>query len=165
MAISAHDTTIHAKDLLSSGQRARDTFLTTMLWVIYAYLWLPLVSLIAWLVGIDFAYEVVARAGGIQNLVGLLLWFGVALGLILTLVTGWSGTQYFRFHRRERRISAIPLAAETERQLWGLDEEEFKRLRTARSLRIELDSDGRIIGLRNNPGFAERPQAPIGDYS
>jgi len=165
MALSSHDTTIHAKDLLSSGQRARDTFLTTMLWVVYAYLWLPLISLIAWLVGIDFAYEVVARAGGIQNLVGLLLWFGVALGLILTLVTGWSGTQYFRFYRRERRIAVTPLEAETERELWGLDHEGFMRLRTGRSLTVSLDADARISEVRKKPGYMERPRGPVGDYS
>lgn len=41
------------------------------MWVLYVYLWLPLVTLIGWAFGIDAAYRQMIELGGYQVVVSL----------------------------------------------------------------------------------------------
>ena len=141
------DTTIHVRDILDRRVRTRDTVLTTVLWVVYAYLWLPLISLGAWFVGIDYAWTLVERAGGIGNLVGLMKSFSIAVGLIACLVIGWSVSQYLRFHGRERRTSNPLPEYEDEKEFWSINDEQFDLVRNARAITVALDGDGHILSI------------------
>jgi biofilm PGA synthesis protein PgaD len=149
MPESMTDTTILApKDLISRRYKARDALLTTVLWVVYAYFWLPLISLLAWLAGIDFAYDLVIEAGGPENLIVLLLWFLIMLLIIAAIVTGWSGIQYSRFANRERRSAAPPTDPGEQIALWGIDQTIFDQLQSAQQITVNMDHDGRITNVR-----------------
>ncbi|MGI9309632.1 MAG: poly-beta-1,6-N-acetyl-D-glucosamine biosynthesis protein PgaD [Gammaproteobacteria bacterium] len=146
------DTTILApKDLISRRYRARDALLTTALWVLYAYFWLPLISLLAWLAGIDFAYDLVIEAGGPENLIVLLLWFLIMLLIIAAIVTGWSGIQYSRFANRERRSAAPPTPADEQMAIWNIDQKLFDELQSAHQITVNMDHDGQITDVREGP--------------
>jgi len=149
MPESMTDTTILApKDLISRRYKARDALLTTLLWVVYAYFWLPLISLLAWLAGIDFAYDLVIEAGGPENLIVLLLWFLIMLLIIAAIVTGWSGIQYSRFANRERRSAAPPTDPGEQIALWDIDQTTFDQLQSAQQITVNMDHDGRITNVR-----------------
>jgi len=143
------DTTIGTRDVLNRRLKTRDTVLTTILWLIYAYLWLPFISLIAWLIGIDFAYELVEQAGGPRNLVDLLISFGIALACIACIVIGWSVMQYWRFHDRERRITSKSPTYHDELSLWNIDAECLHEIRCGRRLTVGLDEHGVITSVQD----------------
>ena len=118
MAKSLRDSTIHFREFLTARQRAREAIVTTALWFLYGYLWLPLVSFAAWYFGVDFAYERVIKAGGPDALILLLLWFSIIFLIILLIVVTWSGVQYSRFTGEgERRLRAPLLDPAEEREL------------------------------------------------
>ena len=97
---------INVPELLSRRRRFRDAFVTAFMWLVYTYLWAPFVSLIAWLLGFEFAYDVMIRSGGIQGLKNVLSWYGLMLGCIIIVVTSWSLVNRLRFSGRERRQGA-----------------------------------------------------------
>jgi biofilm PGA synthesis protein PgaD len=75
------------------------------MWAFWIYLFLPLVNLVLWLVGIRFFYiEVIEKAGYLEllNLLGKVGWAIIVVFLILRL---WGLYNYRRFGRRERRKS------------------------------------------------------------
>jgi biofilm PGA synthesis protein PgaD len=149
MSEQSTDTTILApRDLISRRYKARDALLTTVLWVLYAYFWLPLISLLAWLAGIDFAYDMVIEAVGPENLIVLLLWFLIMLLIIAAIVTGWSGIQYSRFANRDRRAEASPTDPAEMIALWGIDQGVFEELQSAQQITVNLDEHGRITSVR-----------------
>jgi biofilm PGA synthesis protein PgaD len=135
-----HDSTIQFKQMLSGRHRAREAVLTTILWMIYGYLWLPLISFVAWYFGIDFAYERVIKAGGPDQLILLLLWFFIIFLVILLIVVTWSGLQYSLYKgdgERRTRGTVFDLAA--EREVWQIDEALQQQMKTAKVQTVTLD--------------------------
>lgn len=143
------DTTIGVRDVLDRRLKTRDTLLTTVLWAIYAYLWLPFISLLAWFIGIDFAYGLVEQAGGLGNLLKLLTSFSAALITITIIVIGWSAMQYWRFHDSERRTSCPSTSYEDELSLWNIDAETLFKIRRGHRLTIDLDALGAIESVKD----------------
>lgn len=150
MAKNLRDSTIHFRQFLTARQRAREAIITTALWFLYGYLWLPLVSFAAWYFGIDFAYERVIRAGGPDQLILLLLWFSIIFLIILLVVVTWSGVQYSRFTGDgERRYKAPLLDPEEERELWQIDSSVQQHVKTGHILTVSLDTDLHNISVRD----------------
>ncbi len=141
-----HDSTIQFKQMLSGRQRTREAILTTILWMLYGYLWLPLISFIAWYFGIDFAYERVVKAGGPDQLILLLLWFFIIFLVILLIVVTWSGLQYSLYKgdgERRNRGTVFDLAA--EREVWQIDAALQQQLKANKVQTIELNDQARIV--------------------
>jgi poly-beta-1,6-N-acetyl-D-glucosamine biosynthesis protein PgaD len=155
MAKSLRDSTIHFRQFLTARQRAREAIITTALWFLYGYLWLPLVSFAAWYFGIDFAYERVIRAGGPDQLILLLLWFSIIFLIILLIVVTWSGVQYSRFTGDgERRNRAPLLDPADERELWQIDTPLQQHIKTGQVLTVSMDTDLRNLSVRE--GFSPK---------
>lgn len=89
--------------------RAKRTFygvMTLVAWAVYAYLWLPLATLVLWVVGVRLSYiELYLRD---QRLDAALL---VTLPLLLLacaiLLIGWAEYNRLRFRGRERRLALV----------------------------------------------------------
>jgi biofilm PGA synthesis protein PgaD len=136
--------TIDAPELLSGSQRARDTLITGVMWFIYAYLWLPAISLGAWLLGLNFAYEVLERAGGISALQRVMVWFGVALLFIIAVVSLWSLVERSRFRDQQRR-QARPCVGDQEMQaFFAVDDRTLARMRSGQCLQVSFDDQATI---------------------
>jgi biofilm PGA synthesis protein PgaD len=149
MAKHLRDSTIHFREFLTARQRAREAIITTALWFLYGYLWLPLVSFAAWYFGVDFAYERVIRAGGPDQLILLLLWFAIIFLIILLIVVTWSGVQYSRFTGDgERRNRAPLLDPAEEREMWQIDESVQQQIKAGQILTVSMDEDLRNIVVR-----------------
>ena len=161
------DNTVHidAPELLTARERTRDAFATAVLWGIYVYLWVPLVSLLAWWLGFEFAYDVMVRAGGAATLRAVLANYAIAVGVIFAGVTLWSFSNRWRFRHANRRRAA---AAVSEQQLavyFGVEIATITDMREARRLSVSFDADGRIevgphggVAATNDP--APTPRTP-----
>jgi len=146
MAKSLRDSTIHFRQFLTARQRAREAIITTALWFLYGYLWLPLVSFAAWYFGIDFAYDRVIRAGGPDQLILLLLWFSIIFLIILLVVVTWSGVQYSRFTGDgERRNKAPLLDPAEEREMWQIELPVYEKIKAGRVLTVSMDANLRML--------------------
>ena len=147
------DVIINARKLLTRRARRRDRLLTMVLWGLYVYLWLPLISLAAWFFGLRFAYTLVERAGGPESLLNLLYWFGVFLLVISATIIGWSALQRARFAGNERRTSTPTLSAEDELSFWQISQAELDLLRNENQLLVEFDEQAQLsrVQLRKSP--------------
>jgi biofilm PGA synthesis protein PgaD len=141
----SYDYTIRFRKALSATHRTREIIVTSVLWVVYGYLWLPVISLLAWYYGIDFAYEMVLAAGGPDALISTLIWFGIVFLIVLLVVVSWSGFQYSKFKgKKDRRNSVATVNPEEERELWQIDEALQVQLKENKIQTISLGIDGRI---------------------
>lgn len=144
----SYDHTIQFRKMLSPQQRTREAIITSVLWVIYGYLWLPVISLVAWYYGINFAFETVLRAGGPDALILILIQFSIAFLVILLVIVSWSGFQYSKFRgKKERRNRVQALDPEQERELWQISEVLQTDIKSAQVQTISLGSDGRIKSI------------------
>jgi biofilm PGA synthesis protein PgaD len=142
-----HRYTIDAPELLTGQQRARDVVFTGVMWFIYAYLWLPAISLGAWLLGMNFAYEVLVRAGGISALNRVLFWFAVALAMIIATVSLWSLAERLRFRDRHRRQAQPPVTDLALQEFFKVDERTLAGLRDGRCLQLAFNEAGMLSAV------------------
>ena len=113
MADSERKLHINMPKLLPRRRRVADAVLTALMWAFYSYLWAPLISLVAWLLGFEFAYDVLVRAGGLELLKDVILFYGTTVTIIFIVVSGWSIINRSRFAHRNRR-KAIQTVTEEE---------------------------------------------------
>jgi biofilm PGA synthesis protein PgaD len=133
---------IDSPELLSAKERARDTLMTAGMWGAYLYLWVPLVSLGAWLLGFEFAYDVMVRAGGAADLVHVLVFFVMTIASTLSIVAVWSYSNRRRYRGRNRRHMRPEVADEAVAGYFGVDERGLQTVRTARRVEIDFAADG-----------------------
>lgn len=139
--------------------RTRDTVLTLLMWGIYVYLWVPLITVGAWLVGFERFYEVMITYGGFEVVLDLLDWYAFIIITIATCIVSWSGINYRRFHNRERRYAAPATKAREISEFFSIPETEIDRIRTTKRLLIELDELGCISNITHY-GHAEADDQP-----
>jgi biofilm PGA synthesis protein PgaD len=145
---------IDAPELLTRREQLRDTFVTGIMWALYAYLWLPLISLLAWVLGFEFAYDVMVRAGGAMHLKTVLYWYIVAIMTIFVIFGVWSLSNRARFAGHNRRDHLDRVSDESFMAFFGISAADLALLRSSSSLTLELDAVGAI---REIAGGASAP--------
>lgn len=145
MAVAEQQLEIDAPERMTRRERTRDALLTAALWAFYFYLWVPLASLLAWLVGIELAYGVLVRAGGVHGLGAALKAYGLAIMLIFAAVTAWSLSNRLRFsgRRNQRRQRAASVGDDELVSYFEVTPTQLERLRTGTRIEIAfLDAGG-----------------------
>lgn len=145
MSESCNIPAIQSPELLTARQRRRETALTGLMWMLYVYLWTPLLSMLAWLVGFDFAYEVMVRAGGMQALKQVVWWYAAAIFSILLITAAWSVSNRLRFRNRNRRQIVARLEDQALMDWFGVNQEQLTLMRAQARVEIEFDAQG-VIG-------------------
>ena len=145
MSSTSDQVHIDAPELLTGQQRTRDTLFTAIMWAVYLYLWVPLVSLFAWLLGFEFAYDIMIRSAGAQDLGGVLIVYGVIILVIFATVAFWSLGNLLRYGKLKRRHAADDLSIKQMAEFFEIGSETVERLRSTPSVSIEFDAEGRPI--------------------
>jgi poly-beta-1,6-N-acetyl-D-glucosamine biosynthesis protein PgaD len=142
------DVCIHAPELLTRREQVRDRFATGIMWVLYAYLWLPVISLAAWVLGFEFAYDVLVRAGGFAHLKTLLYWYGLTIAIIFVAFGAWSFSNRMRFAGNDRRRHLTPVTNESLAAFFEISEDDLAMLRRGRSLSVGFNAVGAISEIQ-----------------
>jgi len=102
-----HTHLIDKPERQSTSRRTAFGVLTAIAWVVYAYLWLPLVTLLAWWLGIKTAYvELYLQKQRIDTFLLLLLPLIIVFAAIVLL--GWAEYNRHRFQSRQDRRKPMP---------------------------------------------------------
>jgi biofilm PGA synthesis protein PgaD len=138
------DVYINEPQLLSRRHRIGNALVTGVMWALYSYLWAPFVSLVAWLLGFEFAYDVMVRAGGIHVLKEVMSFYGLMVFCIIMVVTAWSLLNRYRFANRGRRQAGKTVTDTEIAKKFALNPTQLKQLKTARAIRLSHDEAGNI---------------------
>lgn len=144
MAVAREKIHIHAPELLTPPQRARDTLLTGVMWAFYLYLWVPLISLLAWLLGFELAYDVMIRSGGARDNASLLFGYAKVVGVICCAVTAWSIFNRLRFHGVTRRKFSQRVDDKAILNHFNFTLDELREFRAEKVVSVETDENGRV---------------------
>ena len=144
MSSTEQNVHIDASHLVTNRRRFSDTVMTAFMWVIYSYLWAPFVSLLAWLLGIEFAYDVMVRAGGARGLVDVLFFYSIVLACIIVVVTGWSAVNRRRFAGLDRRKSVSNVSDEDIAEHFSLSGDLLDTMRNSRIANVSISPDGLV---------------------
>jgi biofilm PGA synthesis protein PgaD len=119
------------------------------MWGFYLYLWVPLVSLFAWVLGFELAYDIMMRAGGARDLSSILAVYAVIIGVIFVVVTAWSLINRVRYRGLNRRLLGKPVSDDAIAGFFGVDPLTLPALRKARRVRLDFDLAGRPVAVED----------------
>ena len=138
---------IDRPDLQTWQQRSLYGLITLLLWVLWVYLWTPLLSLLAWVLGIRiFVVEMLLPAN--MTYVQELFLYGQVVLLMVVVMLAWSRYNIWRFRDNERRTHQPSLTPEDEAAYYGVDPALIHQLRKANSAIVHYDEHDRLIAVR-----------------
>jgi biofilm PGA synthesis protein PgaD len=143
---------IDAPHLLSKQRRRREAIFTGIMWTAYAYLWTPLLSLLAWWTGLDIAYEAMVEQGGWQGLLSVMRWYLIGITLIFVVVATWSASNRRRFRNQERRQFTPPVSDHELMLKFAVGSAQLDGMRQWSVMTVDLDQSGNILDVNASSG-------------
>lgn len=138
---------IHNPNLQTLRQRYAYAALTLAFWILWFYLWTPLITLVAWLLGADRFYDTMIGRGGIDMLMSMLGLFGLVILSMGTVFGGWALYNRWRVRGRDKRRGSPAVSDAELGEYFTLTPEQLALLRDSRRAVVAHDADGRINGL------------------
>ncbi len=135
---------IERSDLQSPRQRTLYGVLTLAFLAFWIYLWVPVLALLAWSLGLQQAYKYMVVFGGYRDVLNLLGLYSVvilALGGALVL---WAVYNIIRFRGVEKRRAAPPVSATEVGHYFGHDPDSVARWQSEQRLYVTHDPHGAI---------------------
>lgn len=149
---------IERPDLQTLWQKYSYGFFTALAWTIWLYLWLPLVSLIAWFFGVQVFYEHMILLGGYRGFLQLLTLYSTAVLCIAVVLIVWALSNQFRFRGKERREPIPPATKEETARFFKISVDAVARAQEANRMVIAFDE------ASDAPRLNEAPPAPMPDH-
>lgn len=140
---------LNAPDKVSRGTKLGSNIVTIVCWIAYIYLWIPLITLVAWVLGVSHAYDELSFARQADDLENLLLFYGFIVALLGGSLLLWAAKEYLRFRHSTRRrtpphASVMDLAVYVQRP--EADVHAWHGLQQMLALH---DEDGRVVGVQS----------------
>ncbi len=155
------DLIINRPDLKSRPLILGEGILTLLFWGFWFYLWLPLISVVAWLLGFRILYSHIMALGGLDEFLVQLNIFSIgifAASGILALWSFYNLKRYGAYNRRNRIYTTDMhgLAAHL-----SLSTRELTEIQQAKTLIFSFNEQGDIRAIQtpaNRFAVAEQPK-------
>lgn len=134
--------------LLPWRKRVLWGLVTIAFWLAWIYLWLPLITVIAWAFGLYTAYDQLITFKGWQELAKLLIYY---LAVIVMLGGGllfWAAVQWWRFRGKERRQAPVTITPACLAQRYQLDIPHLEQCQRAQRLVVDYDQHGKLVLIK-----------------
>lgn len=141
---SPTEVVIERPDLQSRRQRLLYSAATAVAWAVWMYLWLPAVTLLAWVFGIRRFMHEIAVPDAETMLSSTLLYLGV-IGVLGGGLLLWSRYNLRRFGGTSRRRSAPRVSDEEIRRHFSLSRGMLADVRRSRRLVVHHDPSGMVV--------------------
>lgn len=142
--ISLKPPLIERPDLQSRQQRTLYGALTFVFWLFWCYLWLPLLALLAWALGVQQAFKYMVTLDGFRDLATVLLLYGLEILLLCASLILWAVYNILRFGGVENRVAAPPVTPVEIGRDFGQDAVSVAQWQREQRLCVTHDDEGRI---------------------
>jgi biofilm PGA synthesis protein PgaD len=139
---------IDRPELQTVAQRYGFGSVTLMLWLAYLYLWLPIISVIAWLLGARLFYHHIIERGGLGMLASDLQRYGLIIVAMVSVFLGWALINLYRFRNSRRNTRIVAVTTEMLARHYHIDEADVQRMQASQVTEISHDEDGNIVATR-----------------
>ncbi len=120
------------------------TLLTFIFWVLWFYLWVPLITLGAWWLQISFFENEILVESGLDAFLDILPVF-IAITLVLNSTLAlWAYYNFSRFKGMDRRKALPPVNNADLIQIWGISKEALDTAQANKVSTILLSDNGEI---------------------
>lgn len=123
-------------------RRLTELAVTVVFWGLWAYLVMPLVSLLLWFAGIYLFVDRMISMGGYQAFADQLIHYATVVFVMWLLLTAWILWNQMRYGRNERRRVRPPHVSEAKMaKAMGLEPEMVSSLRGQKEVALRFESE------------------------
>ncbi len=137
---------IHNPSLQSLRQKYVSRVLTFVFWLLWFFLWIPLITLIGWVAGIDIFYLEMIELEGYQEVIAEFSLFLLGVTGIGGLLGIWALYNFQRFKNVERRAAINPVNNQQLAAFFQIGESTLADLQKTRCFSLDFDPEGKIVG-------------------
>jgi biofilm PGA synthesis protein PgaD len=138
---------INRPELQSPLQRITTRGITFVFWVLWIYLWLPLISLAAWWVGIRLFREHLLDNDGYKILFDDMHQYAIVVAVIAVVLIGWARYNLVRFRDKGSRKSSLPVDLATQAQTFKVESQQLDQWQRTKRLVVHHDERGNITQI------------------
>jgi poly-beta-1,6-N-acetyl-D-glucosamine biosynthesis protein PgaD len=106
--------------LRSTLRNITEVSFTSIMWAIWIHFFIPVISLVLWIVGIPYLYQTLFKEDVLHKLLNLLGWMGWFILITFILLRGWGYYNYYVFGRRNRRRQTAEVTAKELGDFFGI---------------------------------------------
>ena len=135
--------------LQTSRQRLLFGSMTLVFWALWIYLWLPLLALVGWYLGVKITYTEMVVKNGFAGLLHLLGWYVAVISVMGASLLAWAYYNLARFRevRRRKRVEISAKLSPSER--YGISAEVLAGWSREKRIVLLHDADGKLLGAAN----------------
>lgn len=135
-------------ELQTPRERYAFAALTLVFWIVWFYLWIPVVSLLAWLFGAERFYQAMITHSGLDALIELLGLYSIIILVMGVILAAWAWYNQVRVRGRDKRRSSITVTPAEVGSFFALKPEQLDLARYAKHVVIEHDEHGQVKDIR-----------------
>lgn len=139
---------IENPELQTPQQRYAFAVVTLIFWIVWFYLWIPVVSLLAWLFGAERFYQAMITHSGLDALIELLGLYSIIILVMGVILAGWAWYNQLRVRGRDKRRGSTTVTPAEVSSYFALKPEQLDVARYAKHVVIEHDEHGGIRDIR-----------------
>jgi biofilm PGA synthesis protein PgaD len=147
---------LNMPDKVSVPTKIGSGIFTVVFWALFIYLWVPLITLVAWAIGIYHAYSEVKYAQELLNLRHLVFIYSMVVLLLCGSLLLWALKEYLRFRDSTRRRIPIPVESTELADYAKLDEEHIVTWQGIRRMIAHHDEHGNLHKVATDTNHGER---------
>jgi biofilm PGA synthesis protein PgaD len=140
---------IERPELQSPRQRTLYGVLTLGFWAFWIYLWIPLLALLAWVLGVQQAYKYMVVLGGYVDVLTVAASYLAVIVLLGGGLLLWAIYNITRYRVVDRRTDALRISAAEIGMHFGHDAGSVASWQSVRRLYVKHDEKGRIASVES----------------
>ncbi|HEY5679185.1 MAG TPA: poly-beta-1,6-N-acetyl-D-glucosamine biosynthesis protein PgaD [Pseudomonadales bacterium] len=150
---------IERPELQTAVQRVGGVSLTLICWAIWVYLVVPLLSLVAWVVGAHTVHSLMLQNLGVDDLLEKVGYYGAGILALVTVYMTWAMVSFFRYRNMSRRSAPEIPTASVLGATHGLTHLQIQLLRSARRYVVSTEDLERMFSELDEPDALEKAPA------
>ncbi len=143
---------INRPDLKTRALLIGEGILTTLFWGFWAYLWLPIISLIAWLFGFQILYIHMVELGGFDGLLHQMGTFSSGIGIFSGTLAVWSFYNLKRYGSYNRRNKTLRTNTKQMAEEFSVTYEIIDDIRKSKTVRFHFNDVHEIAAIDTDSG-------------
>ena len=156
-----HPLIIDRPDLQAWEHKALFGALTAAFWLLWVFLWLPLVTLLGWLFfGYQFKFNMI-NLSGYQGFLDLLKIYALTILFMNGGLIAWAKYNHLRFRGVDRRKEVAPTSLQELAALHGQTVQTISYWQTCQVMTVHHDSQGVIESVEPHPPSTATPGPPV----
>jgi biofilm PGA synthesis protein PgaD len=136
---------IDKPDLKSKGRKLSEMSITTFIWLLWLWLFLPVVNILLWMVGAQTFYHTLIVDTGYIDFFTLARRMGLTVIMVFIIMRAWGYYNYWRFGRRNKRKNLPDVTPAKISEIFRLSPDEIVTLQASKEVTFSFNKEGPVI--------------------